>query len=119
MDEQPQENIDFVYQTTGNYYRVTNENTQHILERKVIMGETPSDFTKYIGEASVSLDTPQGVIQEKLVFDLPCDTLERAFDLFDSRANAQAQLLANHIKQQMYAQQNKIVGAEDKKIIQI
>lgn len=99
----------FMYRTVNNYYMVDGERARHVIEREIVEGTAPDDFSRFIGEVVAQINTPMGPITEKVIFGIAADTVGRAFELFDSRADhAVRELLAN-LQAQHRAMQNQLV----------
>lgn len=71
-----------------------NDKGHRIVER--VSPTAPADFVRFVGYANITMHTPRGPVDQPFSFPLPADTIERAFELFESAAQAEGK---NHIQE--------------------
>ncbi len=87
-----------------------------LFDRVAVSGVLPPDVPRFIGVGQLNVeDSPVGPIHQPFNFALEADTVERAFSLFESAANAEGkQVLARisaDIRRRMTAIQPAPAGA--------
>ena len=93
-----------------------NDRGMQIEEHEVIAGEVPQDFSRFVGVATIGVQTPRGTYPHTFGFPIDVENelpriegLIKAFEIFEESLKKAAPAEIKKLQQQMMEQQKSLI----------
>lgn len=99
------------------YVQENDEDNRFPVKRIEVLDAIDDDDTRFIGSVALGMQTPMGVQQIPVNFEIDAEDIEDAFDKFEAHANPRIEETRKEVQKQVQEarqqSQNRIVGPDE------
>lgn len=99
------------------YVQENEEDNRFPVKRVEVLDAIDDDDTRFIGSVALGMQTPMGMQQIPVNFEIEADDIEEAFENFEAHANPRIEETREEVQKQIQEarqqSQNRVVGPDE------